>query len=94
MDIAVKELATNLVVRRCVDDEVIEEEITYPLGQGIEIVAHDRGPGIPDLKRAQEDHHSTSGSMGCGLGQVRRLMDDFDIYSHVSPRRRHAIRVH
>jgi anti-sigma regulatory factor (Ser/Thr protein kinase) len=87
LEIAVTELATNLVVHHCVDGEVIAKEITDPLGQGIEMVTRDRGPGIPDLKRALDDHHSTGGSMGCGLGAVRRLMDEFDIYSHVTPRR-------
>ncbi len=55
------------------------------LGQGIEVVSRDSGPGIPDLKRALEDHYTTYNSMGCGLGVVRRLMDEFDIYSYPPP---------
>lgn len=56
-----------------------------PLGgePGIELFYGDRGPGIYDIDRALRDGVSTSGSLGGGLGAIRRLMDEFDVYSTV-----------
>ncbi len=79
--IVVTELATNLAVHHTIEGRIDVSEVSDNLGLGIEIVARDRGPGIPDVKQALEDHHSRGGSMGCGLGAVRRLMDEFDIHS-------------
>jgi len=45
------------------------------------VVAHDDGPGIPDLDQALRDGFSTSGSLGLGLPGVRRLVDEFKIES-------------
>ena len=50
---------------------------------GIVIVAHDEGPGIPDLDLALQDGYSTSNSLGLGLPGTRRLMDEFDLDSVV-----------
>lgn len=47
------------------------------------MVAHDAGPGIPDVRRALTAGHSTSGGLGLGLTEVRRLMDEFGIDSDV-----------
>ena len=41
--------------------------------------ASDEGPGITHLDRAMEDGASSAGSMGTGLGAMRRLADSFDI---------------
>ncbi len=49
--------------------------------QGIEVTAEDRGPGIPDLEHAMQDHVSTGGTLGLGLPGVRRMMDEFEIES-------------
>lgn len=46
---------------------------------GIELLALDKGPGI-DLGRLMADRQSTSGSLGTGLGAIRRLSDIFDIH--------------
>jgi serine/threonine-protein kinase RsbT len=48
---------------------------------GIEIIAEDSGPGIPDIDKAIQEGHSTSGSLGKGLPGVKRLMDEFQIIS-------------
>jgi len=49
--------------------------------KGIEVVANDDGPGIPDVGLAMQDGYSTSGGLGLGLPGTRRLMDDFEISS-------------
>ena len=41
----------------------------------------DRGPGIARVERALEDGYSTIGGLGQGLGAMRRLADDFDLFS-------------
>ncbi|MCP9494735.1 MAG: ATP-binding protein [Pyrinomonadaceae bacterium MAG19_C2-C3] len=51
---------------------------------GIELVYLDKGPGIYDIARALSDGVSSGGSLGTGLGAVKRLTDDFDLYSMVA----------
>jgi anti-sigma regulatory factor (Ser/Thr protein kinase) len=48
---------------------------------GIELVTIDAGPGLPDTGAAMRDGHSTSGTLGIGLGAIRRLADFCDLYS-------------
>lgn len=50
-------------------------------GCGIEIVAHDNGPGISDISKVLKGGYSTSGRLGLGLSGVKRLMDEFRIVS-------------
>ena len=49
--------------------------------KAVEMLALDRGPGMADVPRCLGDGYSTGGSLGQGLGAVRRLSTDFDIYS-------------
>ena len=48
---------------------------------GIEMVTIDAGPGLGDISAAQRDGHSTSGTLGIGLGAIARLADFYDLYS-------------
>lgn len=48
---------------------------------GVELVAIDAGPGVPDVAAALRDGHSTAGTLGIGLGAVRRMADSSDMYS-------------
>jgi anti-sigma regulatory factor (Ser/Thr protein kinase) len=48
---------------------------------GIELVTIDAGPGVPDMTAALRDGHSTAGTLGIGLGAIRRLADFTDLYS-------------
>lgn len=48
---------------------------------GIELVTIDAGPGLRDTAAALRDGHSTSGTLGVGLGAIRRLSDFSDLYS-------------
>ena len=47
----------------------------------IEMVAVDKGPGIADLARALSDGFSTGGTPGKGLGAIKRMSHQFDIWS-------------
>jgi serine/threonine-protein kinase RsbT len=77
---AISELARN-IVRYAVRGEVILRLVDDHGKRGIEVVADDDGPGIPDVALAMQDGYSTSGSLGLGLPGVRRLMDEFEIKS-------------
>ncbi|HEY0936367.1 MAG TPA: anti-sigma regulatory factor [Trebonia sp.] len=48
---------------------------------GIELVAIDAGPGMQDPGAALRDGHSTSGTLGIGLGTIQRLADFCDLYA-------------
>jgi anti-sigma regulatory factor (Ser/Thr protein kinase) len=50
-------------------------------GPGIDVLAVDSGPGIADLAGSLVDGVSTTGTAGTGLGALRRLADEFDVYS-------------
>lgn len=73
------ELATNLA-RHARHGEIL---LRASIDGEIELIAIDRGPGMPDPALSLTDGHSTAGSAGTGLGAVRRLSDDFDIFSSV-----------
>ena len=49
--------------------------------EAIEILALDRGPGIPNVTLSQQDGFSTRGTPGEGLGAIKRQADDFQIYT-------------
>lgn len=49
--------------------------------KGLKIIAEDKGPGIPDIRKVMEDGFSTSGGLGAGLPGVKRLMDEFSLQS-------------
>jgi serine/threonine-protein kinase RsbT len=46
---------------------------------GIEVVARDEGPGIPDVERALGEGYATGNGLGLGLPGAQRLMDEFSI---------------
>ena len=48
---------------------------------GIDLVTIDSGPGLRDVGAAMQDGHSTVGTLGIGLGAIRRLADFCDLYS-------------
>jgi serine/threonine-protein kinase RsbT len=77
---AISELARNIVTYAKYG-EIRLTVINGSARQGIQLVAQDRGPGIPDIPQALRDGFSTSGSLGLGLPGVMRLMDEFKIVS-------------
>ena len=79
---AISELARNIVVY-AKDGEIQMTECHTGGRRGIEVVANDKGPGIPDIAKAMEDGFSTGKSLGLGLPGSKRLMDDFEITSKV-----------
>lgn len=74
---AVSEVARNMV-RFADGGRITVRAVTDPR-LGVQVVARDAGPGIPDLDRAMTDGFSTYAGLGIGLAGARRLMDDFEI---------------
>lgn len=77
---AVSELARN-IIKYANEGEVTLKILTENLKKGIEIIAKDQGPGIPDIEKALDENFSTGGTLGIGLPGTRRIMDDFHIDS-------------
>lgn len=77
---AISELARNIVSYAKTGDIVLKV-IHGSANSGIQVVARDNGPGIPDVQQALRDGFSTSGSLGLGLPGVMRLVDEFHIAS-------------
>lgn len=47
----------------------------------VEMIVWDQGPGISDLAQCLQDGFSTADSQGTGLGAMKRLSDDFEVYN-------------
>ncbi|WP_416825966.1 anti-sigma regulatory factor [Ectobacillus polymachus] len=50
---------------------------------GVEIIAIDQGPGIPNLEQVLNQEFPSKTGLGLGLSGVRRLMDEFEISSSI-----------
>jgi anti-sigma regulatory factor (Ser/Thr protein kinase) len=82
LDIVVQEIGTNAVAYA---ERGGWLHFMTPMvdANSLELFYWDTGPGIYNLDRAVRDGVSTSGGLGSGLGAIRRLMDEFDLYSTV-----------
>ncbi|MGI4802111.1 MAG: SpoIIE family protein phosphatase [Janthinobacterium lividum] len=78
--IVATELATNLV-KYGGGGALVIGSFDDKTGSGIECLALDRGAGMQDVEAAMRDGHSASGSLGMGLGAVRRASAVLDVYS-------------
>lgn len=79
---AVSELSRNIYTYAATG-RVIVKSLSESAKKGIEIIAEDKGPGIPDIELAMQDGYSTNKSLGQGLPGTKRLMDEFGIKSEV-----------
>ena len=83
--ICVTELAENLIQHGAINGKIIYGEINEAKKRGIKIISEDEGPGITDIESVIEDGYSTTGSLGIGLGAVKRMMNEFSIISKQLP---------
>lgn len=51
---------------------------------GIEIIANDHGPGIPNIDQILNNSVRSKTGLGLGLSGVKRLMDEFEITSTIN----------
>jgi serine/threonine-protein kinase RsbT len=79
---AISEMARN-IVDHAKKGEMTFERIQNGTKHGIQIIARDDGPGIPDVNQAMQYGYSTRRGLGVGLPGAKWLMDEFDIVSKV-----------
>jgi serine/threonine-protein kinase RsbT len=79
---AISEVARN-IVDHAGEGELTIEIIVRDGRRGMQIVARDHGPGIPDVAQAMRYGYSTRRGIGMGLPGAKWLMDEFDIASTV-----------
>jgi anti-sigma regulatory factor (Ser/Thr protein kinase) len=77
--IVATELATN-VLRHAGRGTLLVRQLEGA-GGGIELLCVDGGPGMRDPGACMADGYSTAGSMGTGLGAIRRLAHGLDLYT-------------
>ncbi len=75
------ELCTNILKYAQRGELWLRTLTTQGTAYGLDIVALDRGPGIANVDAAAQDGFSTGGSLGIGLGTMRRAAALFDIYT-------------
>ena len=79
--IIVTEMARNLV-RHGKGGQIVIREIATPSSLSLELLALDRGPGMHNVAECVRDGFSTAGTTGTGFGSIRRLSDQFEVFSH------------
>ena len=77
--IVATEAASN-VLKHGRGGEVVVSALIVGESVGIEVLALDRGPGIPDVSKAAHGQ-STRGTVSTGLGAMRRLSSLFELYT-------------
>lgn len=83
LSIITNEMSTNILKHADSSGKVIAKKLAYKGVKGIEVIAIDSGRGIKNIGAAIRDGFSTAGSMGAGLGAIKRLSQEFDIYSQL-----------
>src|SRR6185437_10065462 len=80
IDIIIAEITSNLS-KYAVGGQLFAGIGSDAYGEYFDVIGLDGGPGIPDLSRVLSDGYSSTGSLGHGLGSIRRLSDQFDLFS-------------
>jgi anti-sigma regulatory factor (Ser/Thr protein kinase) len=79
--VVVTELATN-ILRHGGGGELLLQTLPTANGTTVEVLAVDRDPGMRDVEQCLQDGYSSGGgTLGTGLGAVRRMAAEFDLYS-------------
>ncbi len=74
------EAASNVLIHGG-GGHVIVSGVVHHDGHRAQIVATDQGKGIDNLALALTDGYSTAGTMGSGLGAMKRLSTHFEIFT-------------
>jgi anti-sigma regulatory factor (Ser/Thr protein kinase) len=81
--LVVTELGSNLI-KHAIGGRMLIACRQFDDATSIEIISMDAGPGITNLENSLRNGFSTTGTLGNGLGAVRRLADDFEIHTQIS----------
>jgi anti-sigma regulatory factor (Ser/Thr protein kinase) len=76
----ITEAATN-ILKHAGEGRLLASIVNHADQACIEVLAIDDGPGIGNLTQAMTDGVSSAGTAGTGLGAIRRLADQFDVYA-------------
>lgn len=82
LDLIVAEITSNLY-KYSDDGEILMGVFQNGGSPYVEIISIDNGPGMLNPTRMMQDGVSTSKTLGHGLGSIKRLSDDFDLYSQL-----------
>ncbi|HEY0062762.1 MAG TPA: ATP-binding protein [Telluria sp.] len=80
VSIIATEAATNMV-KHARQGEILLRRLLRGGQHGIELLAIDSGPGMSNVAGSMLDGASTTGTYGGGLGAMKRLSQEFDIYT-------------
>lgn len=80
IDIIVSEITSNLH-KHAVGGEILVGLFKEKENQYVEMISIDNGPGIREPYKMIEDGFSSANTMGIGLGSIKRLSNQFDLYS-------------
>lgn len=82
LNIILAEMTSNLLKHTAAGGEILINAQSPAAGPGeVELVAIDRGPGMANPAAAMADRYSSGGSLGIGLGAIRRQASHFEIHS-------------
>jgi anti-sigma regulatory factor (Ser/Thr protein kinase) len=73
------EAASN-IVKHAGEGEILLNA-TGRTNPAVEVIAVDKGPGMGDVQRCFQDGYSTAGSAGTGLGAIRRISAECDVFT-------------
>lgn len=74
------EMATNLL-KHAGRGHILVQPLQNNPPAGMRVMSIDKGPGISDISKALSNGPLASGSLGSGLGTIKRVPDSFDLYS-------------
>jgi anti-sigma regulatory factor (Ser/Thr protein kinase) len=81
IDIIIAELASNLIKHTPQGGELVYRITGEENHKLFEVFSMDNGYGENDIQRMLKDGHSSTNTLGHGLGAIQRLSDHFQIYS-------------
>jgi anti-sigma regulatory factor (Ser/Thr protein kinase) len=82
IDLVLAEMTSNLF-KYSDDGEVLMGIFANGGKPYVELISIDNGPGMANPSKMMEDGVSSSSTLGHGFGSMKRLSDEFDLYSSV-----------
>jgi anti-sigma regulatory factor (Ser/Thr protein kinase) len=81
LDLVSTELATNLAKHAAGGGELLFFDASKGESKAVQLLSVDRGPGIADIEDVFIDGNSSKGTLGAGLGSIKRLSDSCEFSS-------------
>lgn len=82
VDLIVAELTSNLLKHSTSGGEILAGCRRDERCEFLEIISLDNGPGFTDIEKVMRDGYSTTGTLGAGLGSIKRLSDFFEVCTY------------